>query len=693
MNEDLKPVYDALRKADAAGNVEDAKRLADYIRSKSATPEASAPIEAPTESTAFDKISPLAGYVGSADAALSLGANAAMAPVAGILGFGQGIDNKIGNVFTGVNRDAGDVVRDVQNMAYKPRTQMGKTILESAQNIAAAPGRGLAGLDALARGDNIDAAVQESEKGIGHFAEGFSDAATRMGASPEVAGAIGSAVTAAPTALGIAAGAQLGAAKVQASKAATEASRASIQAIAEQATQKAGFDWAKLNRETRLRLTEMAQEAGTAEGLDPASVTRVARAASLSKPIQMTRGQAIRSPAELRAEGQLAYTKEGAPIEEAHLSQNASLQDNLDLLKVNYKGTAANAEEIGRRATKALESARNQANRKVGQLYRRAEEAGDTSGPVKLDSAQAHDFVSYLGEHPEPDFINFVGNSLRQYFRKDQETGHLLLREGVDEIPVNALENTIKAANAIKRTDMSTRGHYAGEVASKIDAMIPDEAGGALYKEARSARRELAQKFDDPKSVSNLIQGARDADRKVALENVFDRAVLSRSSSKAQLSRVMDTLTKEGSPATRKLGTQAVADMKAHAVQYIKDEATKGVSTDRLGNASLSPAALKNARDRIGAGKLELLLGKEGLAELDNIIATAGDVKTIPATNLGSSTTINAISLLDKFMDKLKHAPIGGLGRGVVGKIQEIRETGSRESQVQRAVPFTLREK
>ena len=36
---DLQQVYDALQKADAAGNVEDAKQLADYIRSQSAAPQ------------------------------------------------------------------------------------------------------------------------------------------------------------------------------------------------------------------------------------------------------------------------------------------------------------------------------------------------------------------------------------------------------------------------------------------------------------------------------------------------------------------------------------------------------------------------------------------------------------------------------------------------------------------------------
>jgi hypothetical protein len=52
---DLNQLYDALRKADAAGNVEDAKKLADYIRSQSAAP-APTPQKAPEDVGFFESI-------------------------------------------------------------------------------------------------------------------------------------------------------------------------------------------------------------------------------------------------------------------------------------------------------------------------------------------------------------------------------------------------------------------------------------------------------------------------------------------------------------------------------------------------------------------------------------------------------------------------------------------------------------
>jgi len=53
---ELNQLYDALRKADAAGNTDDAKRLADYIRSQSAAPAPAAPQKAPEDVGFFEAI-------------------------------------------------------------------------------------------------------------------------------------------------------------------------------------------------------------------------------------------------------------------------------------------------------------------------------------------------------------------------------------------------------------------------------------------------------------------------------------------------------------------------------------------------------------------------------------------------------------------------------------------------------------
>lgn len=71
---DLNQLYDALRKADAAGNVEDAKKLADYIRSQSAAP-APAPQKPPEEVGFFEAIPAAAkrGVEALGDVATGLG--------------------------------------------------------------------------------------------------------------------------------------------------------------------------------------------------------------------------------------------------------------------------------------------------------------------------------------------------------------------------------------------------------------------------------------------------------------------------------------------------------------------------------------------------------------------------------------------------------------------------------------------
>ena len=624
-------------------------------------------------------IGPAAAAVGETVASMASGALAA--PAAGVAGLATGA----ANLLMGTGRDAGDVVRDVQRGGtYQPRTNTGKAIQSAVANVTAMPAQGLAGLDSLASGNDIETAVAEAKKGTGHFAEGFADAATRMGAPPEVAGAIGSAVMTAPTALGVAAGAQAGKKAVGAAADQAEASRLGVVGLAQKAVSNAGFNWSKLSRDARMRITDMAKEAGDLNNLDPLAVKRVARAGSLPSPTTMTKGQATRNPSQLRAESVLSYTEEGRPIADLHIAQNAAIKNSLDVLKGRTKATAVNAEEVGRRVTKSLESARNAANNRVNRLYRKAEAEGETAGRVPIQ-----DLIDHINDHPEPEFIAFAERKLRDYVTRDPDTGAVVARDGSATAPVNALENTIKAANAIKRTDMSTKGHYAGEVAKVIDTMIPDDAGGAAYKAARSARREMAAKFDDPDSVANLIhRGGGAVDRKIALGDVFNKVVVARTASKAKLARVVNTLQNEGTASTRKLGAQAVEDLKGQLIDHIKTEATKGAALDAVGNPSVMPGKLKSVLDGIGDGKIELLLGKDGLRDLRNIAEAEADLKTIPDRGppLGATTAANAASTLNKLLDKLKHAPIGDLGRGAVGAAQKVVESGARSRNVESAL-------
>src|SRR6185312_12629307 len=110
---DLSPLYDALRKADAAGNTADAQRLAQYIRTQSAG--GAAPAAAPS-----------GGYLKGAAESLGQVASGAIAqPIAGLAGLGAMAGRGMGLT----QSDPADVVRQLQSaLTYQPRTQEGQNI-------------------------------------------------------------------------------------------------------------------------------------------------------------------------------------------------------------------------------------------------------------------------------------------------------------------------------------------------------------------------------------------------------------------------------------------------------------------------------------------------------------------------------------------------------------------------------------
>jgi hypothetical protein len=133
---DLSQAYDALKKADAAGNTSDAKALADYIRSAS-PPEKenqvdAAPQEDPTS------LKNLAGA--AVEPMLSMVSGGLAAPVSGLAGLGAGALNSMG--FGGM--PAADVVNKVRDaMTYQPRTTGGKNAMQAFTAIPEAIGGGM----------------------------------------------------------------------------------------------------------------------------------------------------------------------------------------------------------------------------------------------------------------------------------------------------------------------------------------------------------------------------------------------------------------------------------------------------------------------------------------------------------------------------------------------------------------------
>lgn len=522
----------------------------------------------------------------------------------------------------------------------------------------------------------MDLGNQFLEDVSGSAGEKVTDVAHSAGASPEVSGALGAATKAGiqvgvPSLVGGVAG--------LVTKGAEAVSKAAPNALqtAERIVREKGIDWSSLSRAARLRLKELVKDSDNLSNLDKAGIERVVKAGNLDKPIKLTKGQATREPGQLRVEEQLAQTETGKPIREVHMEQNQTLQDNLDILRGKTGGRAADAEATGATVDRALKKKIAKSESNVNRLYNKARAAGELESTIDLQP---------LAEHfnKNPGTNEYAVSQLKNMkLFKEDEFGNLV---PTHNITLNELEKVRQQASKVARTSTDgTTAHDAGELMKQIDSVIPETAGGDAYKAARAARKQHAMEFEEPKAIAQIVGQKSKTDRVTALESVWDKTVLSKASSIADLTKVRDTLLKSTDRATRDEGRKAWKDMVGQTVAYIKKEAVSGPK-DQNGVENLSPAKLKAAIERIGDKKLEVLLGKSQLAKLKEISEVAQDVKTMPPYKGGSTTTANALTLLDRVLEKAKHAPIGDYGRGAVRVLSDLKAKGAEEGKVAEAL-------
>lgn len=593
------------------------------------------------------------GMRGALETAGALATGSVASPIAGYAGIA-------GAVLPGPKGQGADWAERTQRaLTYQPKTQMGQALT-----------------------DFLSYPFEQFAKG----ADWVGGKVTDVTGSPALGATANTAINAAPMLLAHKGG------KDRTPAAAPEIDAAAA-ARAREALNKAGIDWRTLPGEVRQRITTLAKDATAFNATSPQELARLARAKALPSPIDLTRGQAKRDPAALRAEENLAQTDSGALIRERQIAQNRGLLENLDILKGRTGIKSQSPEEVGQRiagskgertATEgALSMSARKANERVNALYDRARALGEMDGTVDLAP-----LVEYLRTHDNPTTVSFISQKLRALKLVDSdEFGNLRPTHG---ITLNQLEGIRRAATKVAGTSSDgTARFYAGQAVREIDRMVPDSAGGQAYRSARAARRDYAMKFEEPESVSKLIEDKTRTDRRVALENVWDNVVLKGST--ADLERVRNTLLDASDRAARDAGRKAWKDIAGQTVEYIKQEATKSVALDASGQANISPAGLKRALDRIGDKKLNMILGKSGADQLRNIANVAYDVKTLPPYKGGSTTVPNLMSTMDKILGNVEMVPfVGPVTGGAVRLTRAAVKSGKAGKEVDAALRTPL---
>jgi hypothetical protein len=608
---------------------------------------------------------------GSGDVALNVGAPLVTTPVAGVAG---AVTTAAAAPFVGRDRALELGTKVVQNTTnvgglVKPYSDVGKQAVENVSlpftkladlgDAAGSKVQDATGSEALAAATNT--AVQALPALLFRRKGGRAAETPKPGAEvPPAAGTAG-AVDGAPAGAPHTPG--------SAPSVAAGVEPANVTRAKAYATDRLGLDWNSIAEPIRQKLATIAQDATALDKLDAPAIAREAKFQSLPVPVPATRGTLARDPVALRNEGNAAATAAGQPIRDINAAANQALLDNLDVLKGKVTGVgregAQTAEQTGSAVQAAARGKLELAKAKVSQLYKRADQAGETLQPVGDDRMLG--IMEVVGDTVDQPHYGYV-NSWLKGNAKRIDAGEMTIRD---------LEKLRKQAVA-KAMNGGEDGHYAGQLIEAIDKAT-DGAGGQLYAEARAARRAMGNEFEQQGAVADLVDNSTRTDRSTALEGTT-RTITN--GSLEDVRKIKTTLLTGGDAATRTAGRAAWRDVRRQVVEDIKNEATKGAARMQDGSPNLTPAALKRAIDKYGEAKLDEIFGGGTTRQLRAISDVASDSKTMPPVGgapIGSSTVQNMLAFLEKGTVKtVESIPlVGKAGAGImragIEKVQDAR--------------------
>jgi hypothetical protein len=590
---------------------------------------------------------------------LHIASGMAAMPIAGLAGLATG-----GN---------GDVVNRVQNaLTYEPRSAGGKA---------------------------VTSAVTYPFRKLAEGADYVGEKAADLTGSPAIGAAVNTAIQAVPALLmrGRGAKAQVGDEAVTAFKANENAK--------EYVNNRTDSSWDAIPQATREVLRQIGVDASNFDNLSATEAQRQIQLASLPKPIEnASRGQLSRDPLQLQREEMLKSTEAGQPLREGAVQQNRTLVENLDFLKgkqqqsaLSTGGKATDMDSTGASIQGAARAKEALSERNYNALYKKARET-EPDATVSADN-----LYTLLERNPEIQHLGFVQSWLNRAKIKGGEPG-TPASSIVDASGKPMVEGTPKSDRAVTLLELDdlrkkaagiARGggdnaYYAGEVVRTINEafdQIPE--GAKAWTEARNAFKAHKLEFEEQGGVNKLVDDKSRMDRATALEDTWKKTVIS--GSLEDLQKTQRSLLTGGDAGTRTLGRIAWRDIKGQTIEYIKQEATKGVS-NQAGELNMTYAGLKRAIDKVGEKKLKLILGEKDATTVRNVLKAAETLKTEPAgTGVRGSNTVNKIL---NILDKSLITKIPGLGPTVEGvvragaKVSELGK-GGREARAAQETPLS----
>jgi hypothetical protein len=265
-------------------------------------------------------------------------------------------------------------------------------------------------------------------------------------------------------------------------------------------------------------------------------------------------------------------------------------------------------------------------------------------------------------------------------------------REVIRDISVSEAEDLVKSINK-RYTTLNPNSVRVGRILKDaIDDDVMKAGGSDLFKKARQAKAKFHRDLE-------RTQAGKFSKRKVSLprdileeaigpDEILTKGIISKKYRPTDI-RDLKQYLQSGTPEQIKSGKQAWDDLRAEAMDYIKNQAFSGPE-DELGRRTITRARLQSALNKFGPQKLKELFTPQEYQFLINMARVTQIMEPISGTYLGKGPTAQAVEALGKKIRKaIDTIPVAGAfsdlelrgvegilkGKPVIRKVQSVAET------------------
>lgn len=449
--------------------------------------------------------------------------------------------------------------------------------------------------------------------------------------------------------------------------------------VSQQAAEKIGIDWEKVDDALKEKINQGMQQAlALNSDLPPEAILR--DAIYKSQGLKTTKALATRNFEDALNEQNLMTTPEGGPLRKIYEGNNAVIRNRLqDLTPQGVE--AVDQPTFGAQFRQPIAEGERAAQQASNEAYTTAQalEGGNTADITKLNSF-LQDNAGKLNNRPASSSLT---SDLKELGLMRNEAYSPEMGPASPQFTLRKLASARAATNEAWQTAKNTGDTIATNRLNELRGILDEmeaNAGGDLYKAYRQTRMGKGGAYENNPLIDKLLSDQKGyiGTAKIEDSQVFDAAVLN--SSTEQFNKAWPLLSNNAKDLTR-----------AQLGKYIEDKVFSNMGTNEAGDVIASAPKLVRALENINPQKLELIFGQKKADDLQQLAKSLREISSPPRGTVPQGSAPKIEMLTRTLLGALKvGAKLPSVIGNTVGGVANIIKSGVESKQNIQAIEEAL---